>query len=37
MKTKVLILQDTLSNYNEPVYKILSKEFDLTLAYASKN
>ncbi len=35
MKLKVLILQDTLSNYNEPVYSILSKIYDLTLAYAN--
>lgn len=33
---KILIIQDTLSNYNEPVYNILSEKYDLTLAYANK-
>jgi glycosyltransferase involved in cell wall biosynthesis len=33
---KVLILQDTLSSYNEAVYEILSEKYDLTLAYANK-
>jgi glycosyltransferase involved in cell wall biosynthesis len=36
MKIKILIIQDTLSNYNEPVYSILSEKYDLTLAYANK-
>lgn len=35
-KNKILILQDTLSNYNEPVYKILSEKYNLTLAFANK-
>jgi glycosyltransferase involved in cell wall biosynthesis len=33
---KILILQDTLSYYNEPIYNILKDEFDLTLAYSNQ-
>jgi glycosyltransferase involved in cell wall biosynthesis len=36
MKKKILIIQDTLSGYNEPLYRVLNNEFELTLAYSNK-
>lgn len=37
MKLKVLLLQGTLSSYNIPVYDIVSKNVDLTVAYTINN
>ena len=37
MKRKVLILKGEISPYNVPVYNILSKKYDLTLGYYTKD
>lgn len=37
MKPKVLLLQETVSSYNVPVYDLIAKEIDLTVGYALKN
>jgi glycosyltransferase involved in cell wall biosynthesis len=36
-RKKVLLIQETLSNYREPIYEIISKHVDLTLAYVVDN
>lgn len=37
MKPKILILQETLSSYNVPVYCIIAQSMDLTVAFTLKN
>lgn len=37
MKTKVLLLQETLSAYRIPVYRIIAKDVDLTVAFTVDN
>lgn len=37
MNHRVLLLQETLSLYNVPVYNILAQNVDLTIAYTKKN
>jgi glycosyltransferase involved in cell wall biosynthesis len=34
---KLLILQETVSNYNIPIYTLLSKNYDLTIGYIKNN
>lgn len=36
-KIKVLLIQETLANYREPIYEIISSQVDLTLAYVIDN
>ena len=37
MKPKVLLIQEILQRYRAPIYKLMSKEVDLDLAYTDKN
>ena len=34
---KLLVLQETISNYNIPIYTLLSKNYDLTIGYINNN
>lgn len=36
-KPKVILIQETLQNYRVPIYKLMQKELDLTLAYTVRN
>ena len=36
-KPKVLLIQEILQRYRAPIYKLMSKEVDLDLAYTEKN
>ena len=37
MKPKVLLIQEIMQRYRAPIYKLMSKEVDLDLAYTEKN
>lgn len=37
MKTKVLLLQETISDYNIPLYEVLASHIDLTIGYTKLN
>ena len=37
MKPKVLIIQEIMQHYRAPIYKLISKEVDLDLAYIERN
>lgn len=36
-KTKVLLIQEVLQDYRQPIYQLMNKEVELTLAYTLKN
>ena len=36
-KIKVLLIQEDLKNYRDPIYKLINEQVDLTVAYTIKD